>query len=287
MENSLPLSDDVAGPIGLVNLPNLQYLCLSSSRNHKEVANILSLIIVPPTATLKFCMENRRLGEILQVEECEIILDKLASSFSTFFCHRGTDLPYRNLEVSLPDGGNRLRLRTRKDVRRISTTPDLELSIAIYLHPLSSQNSAQNVLRRTFPSLPLSNVTTLTLDIYPALGFLEGALDQLSRLQEVKVGRGCTAEFIQALKHKPENYNDEPSAYYSVSFPALQSLWIHSCWFAEDGCTAENLQDCLMERCERRADLLKLKLTSCYRLRDDDVARLREIVCDVEWDGRK
>jgi hypothetical protein len=39
-----------------------------------------------------------------------------------------------------------------------------------------------------------------------------------------------------------------------------------------------------MERCDRRAELLKLKLTDCYEVWCEDVDRLLEIVSDVEWD---
>jgi hypothetical protein len=40
-----------------------------------------------------------------------------------------------------------------------------------------------------------------------------------------------------------------------------------------------------MERYERGAELLKLKLTDCYGLSYKKVESLREIVVDVEWDG--
>jgi hypothetical protein len=216
-------------------------------------------------------------------DEFEIILNRLASSFSTFFHHlrSGPDIPDGNLKVS-SDGIGHLRLKTWKDVRSISTKPDLELGIY-----LRSSNSAQDiVLRRIFPSLPVFNITTLTLDIYPVLDFLEGAFDQLSRLQNVKVIGGCGGEFIQALTPKPKNYNDEPSA-YCIPFPALQSLWIQDWLLGQGrGCNLEDLQGCLMERRERKAELLKLKLTNGYGIREEHVVSLREIVGDVEWDGR-
>jgi len=43
--------------------------------------------------------------------------------------------------------------------------------------------------------------------------------------------------------------------------------------------------DCLMERCERNAEIQTLCLDECSYLSSDDVERLEEIVVDVIWDG--
>src|SRR5258708_11534634 len=56
-----------------IHLPSLQYLCLSSSRNIKEVSNILSRITVPPTESLRFVLTIGKSEE-------NTIVDALAST---------------------------------------------------------------------------------------------------------------------------------------------------------------------------------------------------------------
>ena len=49
--------------------------------------------------------------------------------------------------------------------------------------------------------------------------------------------------------------------------------------------SVDMLLDCLMERCERNAEVQTLRLDDCSYLSSDDVKRLEEIVVDVIWDG--
>ena len=43
--------------------------------------------------------------------------------------------------------------------------------------------------------------------------------------------------------------------------------------------------DCLMERCERNAEVQELSLKFCYGLLEQDFVGLREVIVNVEWDG--
>jgi len=114
------------------------------------------------------------------------------------------------------------------------------------------------VLENIFPSLLLFNITTLTLNT------------------------GRTGEFIKELSRNI----DESSDYYSVPFPALEFLWIQEGDFSKKKSRiVEELQDCLMERYERKAELLKLKFTHCHKLYHSHLEKLREIVVDVEADS--
>ena len=45
------------------------------------------------------------------------------------------------------------------------------------------------------------------------------------------------------------------------------------------------LLDCLMERCERNAEVQVLRLQHCYSISSEDVERLKEIVVNIIWDG--
>ena len=58
MDDSLPLANDPVELFEPIVLTLLSYLCLPSTRDYKEVTNILSVIIVPETATVNFSVAN-------------------------------------------------------------------------------------------------------------------------------------------------------------------------------------------------------------------------------------
>lgn len=73
-----------------------------------------------------------------------------------------------------------------------------------------------------------------------------------------------------------------------IVFPGLRTLTLEDATFNDDkigSIDVESLCDCLVERYERGLEVRKLSLEDCYRLRKDDVDRLRELVVDVEWDA--
>jgi hypothetical protein len=273
MDNSLPSANDHADLTGPIELP-LSSLCLSSSTDYKEVTNILSIIVIPKTATLKLDVEYHRL---VTTQEVELVLDGLASSLRTFFSPH-TDLSYHNLHVYSREE-ILLRLRAWKDDDGTSVTPDLELILTLG-HDLQVED-----MRPIFISIPLSDMRTLTLDNTLDRLLLKDAFGRLSHLRNVKVVGDSIYEFLPAWIRRYKRYNTKRSSYYSVFFPALQFLWIEATSFKEGARTVEYFGDCLMERCERRAALSKLKLTECRGLRYGDVQSLRHIVVDVEWDG--
>jgi len=153
--------------------------------------------------------------------------------------------------------------------------PNLEVFVEL--------NSVGNPQLNVLAIFPLLNITTLTLDINPVGISLRRAFGQLPRLKKVIAVKDCALEVIKELTLKCENYDDtQLSDYYSVTFPALECLSFVKGLFESD--TLEILQDCLMERCERNAEILKLEFLDCCELFCSDVKSLREIVVDVEWD---
>jgi hypothetical protein len=300
MENSLPFAEGADRAIGLITpiyLPSLQHLRLSSTKNLKEVSNILFCVTVPPTATLRF------LVTIGTSEESLTDVDVLASSFSAFVSHLGQFISYGTLHIVsagpgsctyipncvTPSGHIHMRAWIDHDVSSLSRiAPNLEVVVA--QRNRSTPNRRQNVVRKIFPSLPFFDITTLTLEINPVGDLLQYTIGNLPRLQGVTVVGDCIVDFIKELRRRRKDDDDRQqlSDHYSVTFPALESLWIREGDFSKErSCTVEELQDCLMERCERKAELLKLKLTNCRELFRSHVEKLREIVVDVEWDERE
>ena len=265
LDDSLPSENDAVGQFGVVNLSQLRSLSLASSSNQKEVTNILSLIIVPSTTTLKFVA-----GRDFTFQESDSILDEMSSSFSTFFSHFQQG-EYRSVYVASTRVGH-LHLKAWK-YNELNSTADLDLELCIH-------DRENQMLDRIFPSLPLLDITALTLDgsTHCSLPF-----GHFPNLRNIKIVRDCIVNFVKFLAWKPDNYDTEPSTDYGVPLPALQSLWIHKCSLRWE--VLEELQDCLMDRCERRAGFLKLKLTECLQISGRDVESLREIVSDVKWDG--
>ena len=277
MRNSLPLASEFIGWITSVDLPRLRSLRLST-KNIKEISNILSRIIVPLTATLTLDCSNKN-----SVEDDQGALTHLASSLSVFFAAMpaNSDVYYADVGVCTEMGSLRLKAweasrGTRSKLRH--GTPKLNLTI----EPKTIWSS-QTVLKEIFPSLPLLNITNLTLEMDHADALMRGTLSNLSQLRNVTTVGNCVFDLISALTHKPHNYYKEASAFYSVSFPTLRSLCIRGSECGPDG--IDLLRDCLIERYERKAELTKLKLEECYEVYFDDVELLKEIVVDVEWDG--
>jgi hypothetical protein len=75
------------GLINPVELLNLHHLCFSFQRRPQEVTNTLSVIIIPPTTVLKIVTGN---PQLMTTQDTNVLLDELASSFSTMFLSFGT-----------------------------------------------------------------------------------------------------------------------------------------------------------------------------------------------------
>lgn len=183
----------------------------------------------------------------------------------------GPYIPCNTLHI-LHDTYGRMHLQARND-------DDDDGSVASVLN--FEVIAPQGVVQKILPSLPQSlfDITTLILNTNLFGDLMRDTLGNLPRLQKIILIGACTGEFIKELSG---DY-DEPSDNYPVTFPALEFLWIKNVDFDEDGlCTVEELQDCLMKRYERKAGLLKLKLTNCYELYSH-MEKLREFVVDVEW----
>ena len=89
--------------------------------------------------------------------------------------------------------------------------------------------------------------------------------------------------FLEALVYKTEAAENSITAYCNVSFPKLRSIYLHSADFSV--AFVDTLLDCLMERCDRNAEVQELHLDGSCNVTPDEVERLKEIVVDVIWDG--
>ena len=104
---------------------------------------------------------------------------------------------------------------------------------------------------------------------------------KLPLLERVYVESYATWWFFDALVYKADK---SKTAYCNVSFPKLRYIHLNGTDFATT-ISVNKLLYCLMERYERNAEVQVLRLDDCYNISFDDVARLREVVVDVIWDG--
>jgi len=282
IEDSLPSAFEAMGSTASVNLPRLGILRLSSTRNPKEVSNILSCIAVPSTATLEIKCRNRD-----SAQNDQEALIELASSLSLFFSAMSKsanhDVSYEDVHLVATD--SHLRLSAWECCTHWSGIRPQNWNLYLAIE-LRTRQSAQEMLGEIFPALPLLSIKSLTLELDDANILAKKSLRNLSCLQNVNLIGNCTFGFMTALVDKPQDYHSQSSAYYSVSFPKLRTLCITATSCGPDGvCPIDYLCDCLMERYERRAELTKLTIQECYGVEYDDVKLLKEIVVDVEWDG--
>ena len=106
---------------------------------------------------------------------------------------------------------------------------------------------------------------------------------KLHLLKKVHLGGSALDSFIEALVYKTKAAETSEMAYCNVSFPNLYYINLENTYFFAEW--LERQLDCLMERCESKAEVLVLHLNDCYCVLSGDVKKLKEVVVDLIWDG--
>ena len=106
----------------------------------------------------------------------------------------------------------------------------------------------------------------------------------LPLLERVCVQGFATKSFLEALVYKTKTAEKSILAYRDVSFPKLRYIYLKDTHVGTrrlGSVSLDMLLHCLMERCERNAEVPVLRLDGCHYVSSDNVARLKEIVVDV------
>ena len=283
IRDSLPLAVELrqrtSNPVRLTNLRRLD---LGSTRDITEVLNVLSSIVVPQAASIKISGKNKT-----PQNTSLSLVSEFASSLSAFISEMISEhnhpIFYRELIVNSPYGQLTLkawRNICKSDRIRRTSSPALDLSIS------GLPYAAKKILPEFTKRLPLSLLKSLDLTgaVRKAAVLLE-CFGDLQQLQSVTLKGSVIRGFLQMLMDKAKAKGRDGKS--KVACPALQSLEILNPVFSPghvDGFSFEELRDCLMERCNRNAELRKLILSACINIYAGDVALLREIVVDVDWD---
>ena len=100
-----------------------------------------------------------------------------------------------------------------------------------------------------FRGIPLFDLQTLLIDIASGHDVIIRYFGKSITLKSVELQFGVVvSDFLHAVTPKPEGYEHLESAYYSIPFPALQSLNFFGTIFSDF--TLEEVLDSLMERYE-------------------------------------
>jgi hypothetical protein len=280
LKDSIP--DDAERPFtyAVVDLPCLRELTLSSGVG--AVTAVLHHITFPNSAMVSLTCEG---NQSIQID------------FSSFFSFLATKflstLVVGYLSLRAPRYNEiEFYLWTAALIQGCFPTSQTSLSqLRLVLKwPSSQPPSHEKALAYAFDAMNLSFLTQLQIKASHHIDSqtLAKTFGKLPLLERVWVQSSTPIRFLEALVYKTKAAEKSKTAYLDVSFPKLRYIHLEGTDFFARGpmrTSVEMLLDCLMERCERNAEVRTLRLEDCSYLSSDDVKRLEEIVVDVIWDG--
>ena len=276
LEDSIPHDSGETSAYPVVDLPCLQLFRISSYVG--AVTTALRHITVLPTVVMCLECKDTQFTQFTQIDLSDF-LSVLAAKFLSL-------LVFRSLRVTdLLDG-----IRCQAAVQEFVCPPsqlDLTLTWGTSLLP-NDPGSYATILTAVFDSMTLRALTHLHLST--PLTIANTWINISAKLPLLEwVHLSCTAHpFLTALVHKTKGAENSIAAYRTVCFPKLRYICLNGNDFTGkhfNSISVDTLMECLMERCERNAEVQELYLENCYNLSEDDVEGLREIVVNVERDG--
>ena len=291
LKNSIPEYSEGPSTYPAVDLPCLRALNISSSVGALTAA--LHHITFPNSAVLNLTCEEKQSNEIDFSNFLSVLNTKFMSS-----------LVFRTLCLQILEGsqthGLEFCLWTFATTHGyfpsiLASQSQLRLVLA---WPSSRPHNHVNILKALTSafdvmSLPfLVQLQILTLDLIDSSTWVKTFENSpLLEWLSVRTLRSCaTPRLLDALVNKTKGAEKSETAYRNIPLPKLRNIYLEGTDFGGTfpgfSISVDMLLDCLMERCERDAEVLQtLHLNHCYRISSDDVARLKEVVVDVIWDG--
>ena len=279
------IPDESEGPptYPVIDLPCLRVLHISSDVS--ALTTVLHHITIPNSAILNItCGEN---------QSTQIDFSNFLSVLATKFL---SSLIIRRLSLRAMDevttNGLGFSLWTTAVIQDFFLSsqisrPQLEL---VLTWPSPHPHNHVKALTCAFDAMGLPFLTQLhisTFDYIDSQTWVK-TFGKLPLLKRVSVHGSAPYSFLEALVYKAEAAEKSKTAYRKVSFPKLRHIELEGTEFFATGprsISVDMLLDCLMERCERKAEVRMLHLDNCYYISSDEVERLNEIVVDVIWDG--
>ena len=277
LEDSIP--NDLAGLLTypVVDLPCLRALNVSSGVH--ALTTFLRHITFPNSALLNLTCEGKRSTQI----DFPSFFSVLVTKFLSTLVIRSLSLRDLNYEQT---HGFKFYLWTTASIQEcfpFSQILPTQLQL-VMTWPSSHFPSHDKALTCAFDAMGLPFLTQLQifgLDYIDSQTWVK-TFGKLPLLERVCLQSSAQSSFLEALVYKSNAAEKSKTAYLNVSFPKLRHLHLGEANFFNS--SIDMLLDCLMERCERNAEIHTLRLDECSYLSADDVALLEEIVVDVDWD---
>ena len=273
LEDSIP--DDLDGPstYPVVDLSCLRRLHISSGVG--PLTTVLRHITFPHTAKLNLtCRENQSI---------QIDFSNFLSVLATKFL---SSLVIRSLSLRFGLESLQFYLYTTAFIQDCCPLPFHSQLQLVLRWPSTQPRNHVKALTDAFDAMSLPFLTQLQISTGHSIDSqtLAETFGQLPLLERVCV-KGNASMILEALVYKTKAAEKSKTAYRTVSFPKLRYFHLDCISFSGDTMLYDMLLDCLMERCERSAEIQVLRLSDCYNLLSHHVKGLEEIVVDVIWDG--
>ena len=271
LKDSIPEDLENLSTYPVVDLPYLRVLHIASGV--RTLTTVLRHITMPPTTTWSLTCRGSQ----------STVID-----FTNFFSVLATkffpSLVVRKLSLRVLDGAD---LEFRFWTSTIISSPS-QSQLVLSWTTLPVPHSYAKVLTCAFDGMSLPFLTQLdisTMECIDSETWVK-TFGTLPLLKQVYVHGSASPSFFEALLHKTKAAEKSKTAYRNVSFPKLQHIDLEGIDFANlRSISVDRLLDCLMDRCERNAEVQMLCLDNCFSLLSEDVERLEEVVVDVAWDG--
>jgi len=312
-QDALPLSPGAGAPDSppdrVIDLAQLTHLAVTSTV--PECVNLVSRITIPANARVHLsCSGTEATGSdfsgIMKIitnprgASCRLDdNDSLPERKIIRVLHIQHEAPI-SLVVhgwTIPLSPNEAHVRTN--------TPDIQLHLSWHHSPQTKVDLIATSICRAIPiahlrSLRLAHVAGITKKTWTnTFGFLP-------KLHSVHIAGESGHAFVAALRDEiPTEALTSPvtpggmlgvkrpglrrrrSAVPTVYFPHLKSLVIEDMSFeehADKSAPFDDLQNCIKERFERKAEIQELRLRECSHLYEGKVEELKEIVPNIDWD---
>jgi hypothetical protein len=283
-KHSIPDDSEGQSTYPVVDLPCLRKLRISSGVG--ALTTVLRHITFPHSAILILTCEEYQSTKIdfsnfLSVLDTKFLSSSVIRSLTLQYPEEGDDSETKALEfcllttANIQDGFPSSLLSAQSQVQLVLKWP-------------SSQNySYVKALTCAFDAMSLPFLTQLRIS---CLDFIDSqtwvkTFRNFPLLERVSVHSWAIHSFLEALVYKTMGAERSKTAYRNVSFPNLRYIHLIGAHFRTECISVVNqldmLLDCLMERCERNAEVQVLRLDDCFIL-SSDVERLKEIVVDVD-----
>jgi hypothetical protein len=274
LKDSIPDDSEGSSTYPVVDLPCLRELHISSGVG--ALATVLRHITIPPSAIWNLTCREKQSTQIDFTNFLSVLSAKFLSS-----------LVIRRLSLQILDVTKIYGL----EFNFWTTTSWSQLQLIFKLTwPSPQPHNHVKALTCAFDAMSLPFLTQLqisTLDYIDSQTWIK-TFGKLPLLKQVCVQRSAARSFFEALIYKTKAAEKSNTAYRNVSFPRLRHINLEGTYFCAryaSSISVDMLLDCLMERCERKAEVQMLCLVDCYHIWSDDVERLKEIVVGVAWDG--